>query len=802
MIKNFLLTTLRNLKKNKLFTLINILGLTIGMASCLLILHFVNYEKSYDRFHENSDRIYRLRYERSDQDGQAVRFASCCPPAGLRIRKLYPEIEKVARLFRYRASVAHGRSSFFEERMYFAEAEFLQIFRYEFIAGDPASGIQEPNRAFISFSTAKKYFAEKNPVGQSISVDQKVDYMVAGIFKDIPSNSHLKFDILLSYPNLLDLYGKDMEDSWGDSGWFTYLLLKPNADPLAFEKKLPALVDAEFGKVLRAYKLTCDLKLQPLLDIHLNSNFQQEVEVNGDRDSVHFLQLIALFILAIAWANYTNLSTARSLTRAKEVGIRKVAGASRGQLMAQFFLDTIVINLLSLALALMAVQALLPLFRQITGTPAEYSIWEQPWLWFTVPSMFLAGVVLSGSYPVLVLSSFRPASVLKGKLGNAARGMNLRKLLVVFQFVMAMGLLICTFTVFRQLSFMKSRDLGFSMEQKLVIRAPRVRSSSFGSKLQAFKQQLLTSSRISAFCVGTDVPGRQGWWDAGGIRRVGTDDNKNYQIVGIDYDYAKVFDLKFVAGRNFAKEFPSDANALILNETAVKWLGFQSPAAAIGQRVIYWDNILDVVGVLADYRQQSVKQAFEPHLFRFLPEGRDVRGLFVLELDTKEPGPTVEMIRQLFTEFFPDNPFEYFSLDDYYEQQYKADELFGKVFALFSLLAIIVTGLGILGLSSFMALQRTKEIGIRKVLGASAARIFFLLGQDFLRLIVVSFAIALPLSFLFITNWLRSFAARTDLSPGLFLFPLAIVSLVTILTIGAHIVKAAIANPVDSLRFE
>lgn len=802
MLKNYLLTTLRNLKKTKLFTLINILGLTIGMTACLFILYFVNYEKSYDRFQENSDRIYRLRYERSDQDGQAVRFASCCPPAGLRIRKLYPEVEKVARLFRYRASVSHAGNFFFEERMYFAEADFFEIFKYEFISGDPLNGIKQPNQAFISQSTSRKYFGDKNPVGLTFSVDKKVDYQVMGVFRDIPANAHLKFDILLSYPNILDLYGREVEDSWGDSGWFTYLLLKPHTDPLAFEKKLPALVDAEFGAVLRAYKLTCDLKLQPLQDIHLTSNFQQEYEVNGDLDTVNFLSLIAIFIIAIAWANYTNLSTARSLTRAKEVGMRKVAGASRGQLMAQFFLETVLINLFSLVLALAAIKALLPLFGQLTGIPLEYTIWKQHWFWLAVMAMSMAGVFLSGLYPVFVLSSFNPAVVLKGKMGNAAKGITVRKLLVVFQFVMALGLLICTFSVFSQISFMKNRNLGFTLEKKLVVRAPRVRGTSFSSNLATFKEQLLKNSGIRAFCVGTEVPGRQVLWDAGGIRRVGTDDNKNYQIIGIDYDYVKVFDLKFIAGRNFAKEYPADASALILNETASKWLGYKTPAAAIGQKVIYWDAIYTVIGVLADYHQQSVKQLFEPHIFRFMPEGRDVRGMFVLEINTRSVNAAISEIKDRFNEFFPGNPFEYFFLDDYYNQQYEADELFGKVFAVFSFLAVIVTCLGILGLSSFMTLQRTKEIGIRKVLGASTAKIMLLLARDILQLVLLSFAIASMGSYFFIRSWLQSFALRTELTAGLFLYPLAIVSTVTIITICAHIIKAALANPVESLHIE
>ena len=372
---------------------------------------------------------------------------------------------------------------------------------------------------------------------------------------------------------------------------------------------------------------------------------------------MNFLKVIALFIIAIAWANYTNLSTARSLTRAKEVGIRKVAGASRGQLMAQFILETVLINLLALALALAAVKLFLPLFGQITGTPMAYRIWTQQWFWLAVLAMFLAGVFLSGLYPVLVLSSFQPAIVLKGKLANAARGMNLRKFLVVFQFVMALGLLICTFTVFRQISFMKKQNLGFQHGEQIgdqgaqgaerIICAANCRHSS-SSFLKTRKSAISASA--------PNVPGRQVWWDAGGIRRVGTDDNKNYQIVGIDYDYVKVFGLKFVAGRNFAKEYPADASALILNETAAKWLGFRKPRSRHRADKSFIGTIpYTVVGVLADYHQQSVKQAFEPHIFRFMPEGRDVRGLFVLKINTRDMKADHRTgSSDRFNEFFPE----------------------------------------------------------------------------------------------------------------------------------------------------
>jgi putative ABC transport system permease protein len=363
-------------------------------------------------------------------------------------------------------------------------------------------------------------------------------------------------------------------------------------------------------------------------------------------------------------------------------------------------------------------------------------------------------------------------------------------------------MLISTFTVFRQLRFMKDQDLGFSLDNKLIIRAPRVRDASFGSRLKTFKEVLLKNPEISHFSMATDVPGQQVWWDAGGITRKGANDNKNYQIVGIDYDYIPLFNLKMAAGRNFSHDFPSDSSALILNETASLWLGFTSPAAAIGQQVDYWGKMYTVVGVLKDYHQQSVKQAFEPHIFRFMPTGRDVRGLFVLKMNTKNTSQNLAEIKKQFDEFFPGNPFEFYFLDEYYNRQYRSDELFGTVFAIFSFLAIFVTSLGILGLSSFMVARRTKEIAIRKVMGADVPGIALFLAKDFLLLIIISFVIALPATYFGIEHWLESFAMRMSLSAGLFLLPLLLVMLITTLTIGLHVTKAALNNPVDGIRDE
>lgn len=804
MFTNYIKIALRNLKKTKLFSLINILGLAIGMTACLLILHYVNFERSYDTFHEQNHRIYRLRHERTGEDGNPVRFASCCPPAAPLVREKYPEVEKIARIFRYRAGVSFDDNYFHEDRMFFAEPDFLDILKFKFIHGDPLTGIRAPNTAFISLSTAKKYFGDFNPVGKTIYVDKKNDYMVTGVFEDIPQNSHLKFDILLSWKNAEALLGPEVLQAWGHTGFYTYIRFKPGTDPLVFEKKLEPLVDEHFGEVLKKFKMTLRLVLQPLTGIHLTSHVMQEYELNGNRDSVNFLLIIALFIMVIAWVNYINLSTARAMDRAKEVALRKVVGGTRGQLMAQFFFETILLNGAAIFIALGLVEFTLPLFSQVTGTPSSYSIWRESWFRAVLPGLFMVGVFLSGFYPVAVMSSFKPAAVLKGKLGTSAGGIKLRKTLVVFQFVMALVLIAGTFSIYRQIEFMRSQKLGFNLEQTLVVRAPRVRDESFKKKIVTFKETLLTDADVNKFCVATEVPGRQILWDAGAIHKEGDSSTKgkNYQIVGIDYDFVDFFDLEILYGRNFSKEFPSDDKALILNETAVKWMGFKGAEAAVGNRVNYWGKIYPIVGVMKDYHQQSLKKAFEPHIFWLLPYGRGNRGVFAVKINPGNVPETVGRVRRQYEAFFPGNPFDSFFLDEYYDQQYNADELFGKVIGIFSFLAVFVTGLGIFGLSSFMSVQRTKEIGIRKVLGANVSQILLLLTKDFLVLIIISFIFALPFTYLGINEWLNSFAHRMNLNPVLFLLPLASVLLITLITIGSHVVKAALKNPITSIKHE
>ncbi|TFH02209.1 MAG: ABC transporter permease [Calditrichales bacterium] len=676
MLMNYFKITVRMLQKTKLYSFINLLGLSIGMAACLLILQYIHFEKSYDSFHSRYDQIYRLRYERIKDDGSAVRFASCTPLAGNLIRERFPEVAHLARVFRYQGVIiTHDNIKFTEERVFHAEPSFVDIFDFKFISGDPRKALAGVDQALISESMAKKYFGTDDPIGKMIKVNQKTEYAVTGVFEDVPVNSHIKFDFLLSFENFAKSSGPDYMDNWGHTGMYTYLILQPGADMTAFENKIAQLVETEFGEALKYYHMEMLLLLQPLKDIHLTSHFMQEFEVNGDRDSINFLYLIATFIIIIAWVNYINLSTARALTRAKEVALRKTVGASRRQLVFQFLFETVILNIISVVIAVVILQLVMPYFVVLTGIDTTYPFWGQTWLWQALAGLFVTGIVLSGAYPVMRLSAFIPAAILRGKLGTGQKGLGLRKLLVIFQYMMAIGLLTGTLTVYYQIDHLRTRDLGFKIDNILVVKGPRIKDDHFSEKITAFKDELRNQSDVKKICVVTEVPGKQIYWDNGGIRKAGEDagKGKNYQIVGIDYDFIDVFEVPFIAGRNFSKEHPSDDKALILNETAVSWMGFNSAGEAIDQRVDYWGEIFTIIGVIKDYHQQSPKLAFEPHIFRLMPEGRHNLGLFAISIQSENISATIDEVKSRYDRLFPSNPFDYFFLDDYFDQQYKSD---------------------------------------------------------------------------------------------------------------------------------
>jgi len=804
MLKNFIKVAFRILLRNKVFSVINILGLYIGITASLLILNYVNFEESFDKFNKDYDRIFRLRYERTSNNGESVKFASCCPPAAPIIRQEFPEVEKIGRIFKSRAAVSYGNKSFLETRIFYAEPEVLEILNYNFIEGNPLKDLNERSKAFISESYARKYFGDENPIGKKLSVDKNTDYDIAGIFKDVQSNSHLKFDILLSFKNLDTKYDPERLNSWGETGFFTYLRLKPGYDLNLLKKKIADLVEREAGELFRYYDLKAELPLQPLTDIHLNSNFMQEYETNGDIGVLKILFFIAILILIIAWVNYINLSTAQSLGRAKEIGLRKVIGATKKNLIVQLFTEVITINLIAVILSFFFIFISLPLLNKITGMTNEFYIFSQLWFLPTLSIIILFGILLSGSIPVLIISSFKIVDSLKGKIGQKPGGVGLRKYLVIAQFIVAIVLLTATFTVFRQINFMKNQNLGFEKENVLVFQQPRIRDESIGEKMQTFKHQLLQNNIVTKISCATEVPGRQVLWDAGGIHRAGADkgESRNYQIVGIDDDFIPLFNLELLAGRNFSKEFITDKMGLILNQTAVKWMGFKDATSAIGQKVNYWEEIFTIVGVIKDYHQESPKLEIEPHIYRYLPHGRSSLGVFASKVNQGNFQNSLQAIKENFTAFFPGNPFEYFFLDEYYNQQYEPDLKFGEIVQLFTGLAIFITVIGLFGIALYTTGRRTKEIGVRKVLGSSVAGIVFLLSKEFIKWIVIANVIAWPIASYFLSKWLSGFAYRIDIGIWVFILSGFLALFIALASVSYQSLKAALANPVDSLRYE
>jgi len=802
MIRNYLVSALRNLRKTAGFSAINILGLSSGIAACLLILHYVHFENSFDNYHPNGDRIYRIRYERHSNNGTSVRFASCSPPTAPILKERIPEIEIIARIFRYKATALNGDIKFSEERMFFAEEDFLKIFQLNFVKGNPATALSNANTAIISQSTAKKYFPGEDPMGKLISVDKKIDFIITGIFEDSPPNTHLKMDILLSYPTITTLYAPDVLGSWGHTGFFTYALVSKNTTPAILKEKLAAVVHDVLGDAFKSYDLTVVLEPQLMRDIHLTSHYLQEFEANGDKTSVLFMTIIAFVIIIIAWVNYINLSTARAIKRAKEVGLRKVVGAGKKQLIGQFFIETTLLNILGFTVGLLIIAAAFPHFCRLSGLTTAVSIWHSGFFYQEIICLFLSSILLSGIYPILVQTSFKPIAVIRGIFGTSTKGVGFRKALVLFQFSIAFILLVATLTIFKQIKFMRDQTLGFDIDQIVVLKAPRIQGENFEKRFESFKDELRRYPNIADIAFSREVPGRQIYWDNGGIFPAGSDvsKSKNYMIMGIGYEFLDMYDIKFLAGRNFSKEFSTDPDGLILNETALQWLEFESPENAIGKQISYWGKIYTVIGVVADYHHESPKAAFEPTIFRFLTNSP--RGMYSIKIKSANFSATLKQIETVYKKSFPDNPFTFFFLDEYFNEQYFADKQFGAVFRTFTGLALLVTCLGIFGLAAFNASQRRKEIGIRKVLGASVSTIVILLVKDLFYLVFTSTVLMIPVSFFGIRNWLQGFNSRMEIGIFLFVIPLIILVVITGLTVVFQSIKAALANPVESIKYE
>lgn len=822
MIRNLLLTAFRSLKKNKFFSALNILGLSIGMAVFLLIALYVKFERSYEDFVPDRADIYRVKLEAWSNNEQILSTAENYPAAGPALKRELPEVVSFARLYNmgYKNNVVITYKdakpepiAFKQKRFLYADSAFLPMMGYVMAKGDASTALAAPLTAVVSEQYAALYFKKEDPIGKTLLLQDddfnKEQVTVTGVFKDLPANTHLKFDVLFSYKTLFTRGANAApryDYSWQRNDMYTFIRLRANTDPATIESKLPGIV-GKYMPGLQASGTRVSLGLQPLTAIHLTSELTNEAESNGSERIVTFITLIGVFILVIAWVNYINLSTARAVERAREVGVRKVIGAVKSQLVKQFLIEAAGVNLFSVILACIFVAFTLPSFNSISGLPLRYVHLAQPWFLVTLLLLWVTGTFFSGLYPALVLSSFKPIKVLKGKLKNTSSGIILRKGLVTMQFVASIVLIAGTIIVYRQLNFMMHRDIGMNIDQVMVIERPAIANTDrlvFNASIDHFKNELKQSSAVVASSASLTIPGKQREYKMF-VKRTdqGRNDSVMVNINTTDYDFLDVFQMKLIAGRNFSPAFPADEDhSTIITASAARSLGFTNPADIIGHPILMPDfdnSTATVVGVVNDYHQLSLKKAMGPGFFMLAPHQGE---MYSVRIRSQHIDKAIEDVRKAWTTTFAGNPFEYFFLDEYFNQQYSNERKFGKLFTIFSILAIIIGCLGLLGLSAYTANQRIKEIGIRKVLGASVTDIATMLSKDFVKLVGIAILVATPISWFIMNNWLQQFAYRINV--GWWVFAVAGISalLIALITVSLQAVKAAIANPVKSLRTE
>jgi len=802
MIKNYFLIAFRNLSKNKAFSFINIFGLAVGMAASLLIIQYVTFELSFDKFHAKKDRVFRVTQDRYDRGKLSTQWAGGAFAEGNAFKNNFPQVEDFVKIVGNGPILAVNNDTRLTlEKTYFAGPSFFNIFSYPLLSGDPKTALTEVNSAVITETVAKKLFGTTNAVGKTFKFDLNL-LKVTGVMKDYPDNTHFRSDLLMSYSTLMKFVGpkNDLDNAWLNDGCLTYLLLRPGVDSKALEAKFVPYVNQVYKK-LNWSGAGAVYHLLPLEKIHLSPNLMVEAEPHGDGKSVYLLAGIAIFVIIIAWINYINLATAKGIGRAKEVGVRKTLGSAKGQLITQFMLEAMLLNGLAIVLAIVLIIVFLPVFSAISGQYVTLDLLFTPVFWLAVTGLFFVGSFFSGFYPAIVLSSFRPVEVMKGKLSASSGGVLLRKFMVVFQFAASIFLLIGSLTVYRQVSYMEKQKLGINIDQTLIIKQPLAYVDSFYRSMSAFKNESLRDPSVKSVTVSTSIPGEPVGWNAGGIKLKGTDQSqgKQYRIIGGDYDYLKAYNAKLIAGRLFSKDFTTDPQAVVFNEKATEEMGFDRPEKAVGKQIDFWGQVYTIIGVVENYHQQSLHDAYDALIFKCIP---DVRGNVSVKISTADLPRTIAALKSNWKSFFPGDQFDYFFLDQHFNEQYHADKQFGQVFAAFTGIGILVACLGLFGLVSYTIVQRTKEIGIRKVLGASVNTILQLLYKDFAQLVFIAFVVSAPLGWYATNQWLQTYAFRINLSWTLFVVPFITVAIVAMATVSYLSIKAAFMNPVISLKVE
>ena len=796
MIKNYLKIALRNFQRHKGYSFINIAGFAIGMACCLLILLYIRHELSYDRYHKDVERVCRIVMDSRSQAANRV-FALVSSPVAPALKTDYPQVEYAARALPAGSRLVRRKDTFFfEDRFMLADQELFDVLTFQFIQGNQQGALIRPNTLVVSQRMAHKYFGNANPLGETLEINQR-EYEITGVVKDSPENTHLKYDLIAS---LETLKGWEEMSNWFSTMFYTYLKLRPGVNVEEFSSQISRLADKYVGEKFERWGFTYHYFLQPLSSIHLHSHLQGETEPPGNPAYLTIFSFVGLFILIIACLNFMSLSTARAANRAKEVGLRKVVGAQKLQLIGQFLGESLLVTFLSLGLAMVISRLAIPLLNELTGISLSFAALLMPGVLLSL----IGGAVLvglaSGLYPAFVLSAFRPAVTLKGTSSAATQGFALRTILVVVQFAISVMLIIGTLTMYRQFDFMKNQYLGFEKEQKLIL--PLRGRINIQENFESVKDMFSKLPSVTGVTVSSHVPGRG--VATFGVRLVGEENDMNQSMYHMyfDDDFIPEYGIDMVAGRAFQKEMKTDfMGAFLINEAAVKAFGWSSPEEALGKRLKtgYGGRVNPIIGVTKDFHYRGLQSEVEPLVMEFLPQ---MFRYITLSINITDLNDTLASVRSQWKALWPGNPFEHFFLDTDFDQQYRADEQVGNIFGIFTFLGLFIACLGLLGLASFAAESRTKEIGIRKVLGAPMGIIILMLSKQFTKWVLLANMIAWPVAYYFMDRWLKNFAYRIDLGIWIFVLSGFFVLSIAALTVCSQTIKAATANPVDSLRYE
>jgi putative ABC transport system permease protein len=792
MFKNYLKIAFRNLIRYKGHSFINIAGLAIGMAACLLLFLWVQDELSYDRYNEKAERIYRV-VNQIENNGRVERCATIPAPLSPALVNEFPWIQKVVRFARSKFLVK-CQGEFFYEDIFFADPDVFDVFTFPLVAGNPETALQDPDSILISEEMKNKYFGEANPVGKTIALSEWRDFKITGVFKNIPQNSHFRCHLLAS----VLYYRPDYLTNWGVSNFWTYILVLKDSSgvPETFDEKMPQFVEKYRGKKLRdMYNLT--YLLQPLTSIHLHSNVRNEIEPNRDIGIVYIFSAIALFILLIACLNYINLATARFTTRAREAGLRKVLGATPNQLIRQFLGESFLLALIALPLAILLAELFLPLFNSLSGKELAFHYFNNPFLLAGLVGIILCVGVISGIVPSLFMSAFQPTAVMKGMLKTSSIIPTLRRSLVVFQFSISIALIICTMIIANQLHHMRTKNLGFNKNHMVNIKINHNEEAIL--KYETIKHEFLQHPNVIAVSTSSFIPGQERWYNNYWIDGMAPNDYRMIRCITVDYDFIDTFQMNIVEGRGFSKEFTTDADsAFILNEAAVRKFGWESAIDKNFTLSVDWKKG-KIIGVVEDFHFHSLHREIQPLVLCIDPASFDY---FAVRIKPDNIPQTLDFLKNKWEELVPGEPFDYTFLDEDFDRLYKSEEKLERLFIIVTFLAVFVACLGLFGLAAFTAEQRTKEIGIRKVLGASVPGITLLLSKEFSRWVLISNIIAWPIAWYAMNKWLQNFAYRITILPWTFLLAGLLAFLTALLTVSYKAIRAARANPIETLRYE